>query len=64
MKIYICVLKSTKSKDTKVELEKLHNELLDIYSLYLETGLEVIKEEVIAKAYEIHLLDPEFSFVV
>ncbi len=64
MKIYICVLKAGVEKDAKAELDKLRDELLDLYSLYLETGLEPIKEEAITKAYEIHLLDPQFSFVV
>lgn len=64
MKIYICVLKSDSEVATKAELEQFRNQLLDTYSLYLETGIPAIKEEVVEKAYELHLRDPNFSFII
>lgn len=64
MAIYFCIIKIDGDSDPQAELEKRRDELLDVYSLYLKTGIESIKEEVIAKAYEIHLRDPNFCFVV
>lgn len=49
---------------TTEEVQLCLNELLDVYSLYLKTGISLIREEVIHKAYELHLKDPSFSFVV
>lgn len=48
--------------DFENELRERQDELLDLYSLYRETGLSCIKEELFLKAYELHLLDPEFTF--
>ncbi len=55
-----------------VELGKICHEdvgrqkdaLLDVYSFYLETRIPSIKEEVIARAFELHLKDPCFCFIV
>ena len=44
------------------ELKRKQDEFLDIYSLYLRTGLSWIKDELLQKAYQLHLLDPEFTF--
>ena len=44
------------------ELKKKQNEFLDIYSLYQKTGLSLIKEELLRKAYQLHILDPRFTF--
>jgi len=49
------------SKDLREEIRKKQDELLDVYSLYRRTGLQWIKEELIAKAYELHFLDKDFS---
>jgi len=49
---------------TTEEIQLCLNELLDIYSLYLKTGISLIREEVIHKAFELHLKDPSFTFVV
>ena len=52
-----------KDKGVKSKRKK-QDEILDVYSLYLETGLEWIKEEAILKAYELHLLDKRFHFEI
>ena len=44
------------------ELKRKQDEFLDIYSLYLRTSLPWIKEELLQKAYQLHLFDPEFTF--
>ena len=44
------------------QLKQKQDELLDVYSLYKRTGLSWIKEELILKAYQLHLLDPNFRF--
>ena len=44
------------------ELKRKQNEFLDIYSLYRQTGLSWIREELLLKAYELHLLDSDFTF--
>ena len=46
------------------QLKQKQNEFLDVYSLYKRTGLSWIKEELILKAYQLHLLDPDFKFSV
>ena len=46
------------------ELKRKQDEFLDLYSLFRETGLSSIKEELLLKAYELHLLDPQFTFHV
>ncbi|MBI4394746.1 MAG: hypothetical protein HY583_00970 [Candidatus Omnitrophica bacterium] len=50
--------------DFQEEIKKKQDEFLDIYSLYQRTGLSWIKEELLNKAYQLHLLDPEFTFHV
>ena len=44
------------------ELKRRQDEFLDLFSLFNRTGLSCIKEELLAKAYQIHLLDPSFTF--
>ena len=46
------------------ELRRKQDEFLDLYSLFRETRLSCIKEELLLKAYELHLLDPQFTFYV
>lgn len=58
---------AVKTKDKRarhVEIKRKQDEFLDVYSLYLETGLQWIKEEAILKAYELHMLDQNFSFAI
>ena len=51
-------------KEVQMEIKRKQDEFLDVYSLYLRTGLQWIKEEVFLKAYELHLLDRNFSFEI
>lgn len=46
------------------EIKKKKDELLDVYSLYLKTGSKWVKEEAILKAYELHMLDTDFTFEI
>lgn len=41
------------------ETELKINEFLDVYSLYLRTGISLIREEARLKAYELRWLDPK-----
>ncbi len=45
-------------------LRQKQNEFLDLYSLYLKTNLPWVKEELLDKAYQLHILDPKFTFRV
>lgn len=47
--------------ERKRELVRKRDEFLDIYSLYLKTGLAWVKEEALRKAFELHLLDKDFQ---
>jgi len=44
------------------EIKRKQNEFLDVYSLYLKTGVSWVRDESKLKAYEWHILDPSFSF--
>lgn len=46
------------------ELKQKQDEFLDLFSLYQATGLSWIREELIDKAYQIHLLNPDFKFSI
>ncbi len=48
--------------DCDNQLKQMQNEFLDIYSLYLKTGLSWIKTELLQKAYQLHSIDPSFTF--
>ena len=48
--------------DCDDQLKQMQNEFLDIYSLYLKTGLSWIKTELLQKAYQLHSIDPSFTF--
>lgn len=50
--------------DIRSEIEKKQNEFLDVYSLYLKTKFSWIRDELRLKAYELHLLNPQFNFPV
>lgn len=64
MDVYLYVFRCNEESDISAEFKSYLDELLDIYSLYLQTGIPAIKEEVVHKAYQLHLHDPNFSFVV
>ena len=48
--------------EIEAEIKRKQNDFLDIYSLYQRTQLSWIKEALLQKAYELHLLDPKFTF--
>ncbi len=52
------------TQEIQMEIKRKQDEFLDVYSLYLRTGLQWIKEEVFLKAYELHMLDRNFSFEI
>ena len=59
------VIKVTEDKkDREKKIVEKQNEFLDVYSLYLHTGLDWIKQEAILKAYELHVLDTKFSIEI
>jgi len=62
MKSDIVLISLQDRDDFEKEFRERQDELLDLYSLYRETGLSCIKEELLLKAYELHLLDPQFTF--
>ena len=64
MNVYFYTVKIDGGEDLSEEIERRRDELLDIYSLYLKTGIPSIKQELIQKAFELHLRDPKFSFVI
>ncbi len=55
------VVKIEPKKDIKKNIKEKQDEFLDVYSLYLQTGLNWIKQEAILKAYELHVLDKDFQ---
>lgn len=61
MKKSLVVVKISDSEDMSAEIHVKQNEFLDVYSLYLRTGLKWIKDEAIMKAYELHMMDSNFS---
>ncbi|MCM8774932.1 MAG: hypothetical protein NC930_01040 [Candidatus Omnitrophica bacterium] len=46
------------------EIVRKRDEFLDVYSLYLQCSASWIRDEVRLKAYELHLLDPSFTFQI
>jgi len=51
-------------EEIDAQIKRKQDEFLDIYSLYQRTGLSWIKEALLQKGYELHLLDPTFTFTV
>lgn len=51
-------------RDSQDQIRDVQDELLDVYSLYLKTGLSWIKEELLQKAYQLHSLNPRFTFQI
>lgn len=64
MKSNIMLVCLQDDREYEDQLKQKQNEFLDIYSLYLKTGLSWIKEELLEKAYQLHLLNPQFTFRV
>lgn len=62
MKMPYLVLRIDCEEDLLEELQRKQDEFLDVYSFYLSTGVSWIRDEVKLKAYELHLLDPAFTF--
>lgn len=62
MKTPYLILRVEDEQQLTGEIRKKQDEFLDVYSLYLKTGLAWVKEEVRLKAYELHILDPTFAF--
>ena len=58
------VVKIKDKREQQNEVKRKQDEFLDLYSLYLSTGLKWIKEETIVKAYELYILDNNFSFAI
>ena len=64
MKTPYMVLRIQDQEDIREEIKKKQDEFLDVYSLYLRTLSSWVRDEVKLKAYELHLLDPGFSFQI
>ena len=64
MKTPYLVLKIEDEEELREEVQKKQDEFLDVFSLYLATGSAWVRDEVKLKAYELHLLDPSFSFQI
>lgn len=62
MKTPYLILKIEDEAELQGEIQKKLDEFLDVYSLYLSTRFAWVRDEVKLKAYELHLLDPAFSF--
>lgn len=58
------VLRIQTESDLREEVLRKQDEFLDVYSLYLKTGFTWVRDEVRLKAYELHILDPGFSFQI
>ena len=63
MGVYLYVLQLNDEGVTPDDLKQRLDEFLDVYSLYLKTGIHSVKEEAIAKAFQIHLRNPQLTFV-
>ena len=64
MKQPYMVLQIQDEQDIREELRKKQDEFLDVYSFYLLSRVSWIRDELRLKAYELHLLDPGFSFQI
>jgi len=53
-------IKDTEDLNDAIRLKQ--NEFLDLYSFYRRTKIAWIHDELKLKAYELHLLDPDFHF--
>ncbi len=64
MKIPYSTLRIDDETNLKDEIRNKIDEFLDVYSLYLATRFAWVRDEVKLKAFELHLLDPSFSFSI
>ena len=58
------VLRIQDEEELIEEVRRKWDEFLDVYSLYRTARVSWIRDEVRLKAYELHLLDPSFSFQI
>lgn len=58
------ILQIQDESDLREEIRKKQDEFLDTYSLYLKTKISWIRDEARLKSYELHLLDPAFTFQI
>ena len=63
MGVYLYVLQLNDEGVAPDDLRRRLDEFLDVYSLYLKTGIQSVKEEAIPKAFQIHLRNPQLTFV-
>ena len=64
MKIPYSTLRIDDESDLKNEIRDKRDQFLDVYSLYLATHFIWVRDEVKLKAFELHILDPRFSFSI
>ncbi len=64
MKSPYLILRIQDESDLREEVLKKQDEFLDVYSFYLQSRLSWVRDEVRLKAYELHLLDPSFTFQI
>lgn len=64
MKTPYLVLQIQDEYDLREEVRKKQDEFLDVYSLYIKTGIAWVRDEARLKSYELHLLDPAFAFQI
>ena len=58
------ILRVQTEEDIRQEVGKKMDEFLDVYSFYLKTRLTLVRDEVKLKAYELRILNPNFSFQI
>ncbi len=58
------VLRIEDEKELREEVQKKQDEFLDVYSFYLRTKISWVRDELKLKSFELHLLDPTFSFQI
>ena len=63
MSVYLYVFQLDNEHAVPDEVRRHLDEFLDVYSLYLKTGIQSVKDEAISKAFQIHLQDPKLTFV-
>jgi hypothetical protein len=51
-------------KTARLEAQRKWDEFLDIYSLYLTTRLEIVREDLLEKAEELQKIDKRFIFQI
>lgn len=64
MKPPYLVLRIQNEEELREEITRKLDEFLDVYSLYRLASISWVHDEVKLKAYELHLLDPTFTFQI